>query len=243
MKPSRLFALLLLCFVLWIVSKNADEWVRSWGSYSLIAEGLPRINAVLLPLGIFLSLQALMTGGKAGYGKGATLQTSHPENSVGVHVDDTNWRRHTGWLAIGFVILYAFFLGSFLLAIFISRMSSERWENRVVKPDLASLLREHYSAPAGEAHLASAQNIYTLSGTGIPYLAADHSYRLYKPTARDEARWRSTQQTWAQDARNLADMKRQGQRPLNLLIFSFGALILTFLIGTVRLMNAKLPPS
>ena len=130
---------------------------------SYIQWGSAFLTALLIPIGMFLSIVTLVTC--------------------------SDQKRAFGCNCLGFVILFSLIIGGFSVVTPIMIRVDNSLDIIGSRDALPKLLSKLQTIEDAEKRQVIAGGIYVLFGVAVPYKTEDGSYTVYHPTARDEERW------------------------------------------------------
>ncbi len=166
MKTIHLNLLLAGTCLAWFIPWQGKQWYPTVFGSSYIQWTSAIITALLLSLGMFLSIRTLF---------------SHPKQ-----------RRSTGWICVGFVIIFSINLGLHgLISPMVVRVNSLLADSSA--NIMLMLMQNLQEAETEKSRQRYAQAIYTFSGFAMPYQTEDNGYVVYQPTEKDKELWARNQ--------------------------------------------------
>jgi len=215
MKTKMLKWLLVITFLVWFLTWQGKRlYPALFGGY-ILQWSVVAMTAILIPLGMFFSVQALFRNRSS--------------------------RRDAGWTCIGFVAFFSFIVAFHvsitpMLVRIANTMDSFSSSDDLI---LAKVLKGLYSENKSAERLKRAQLVYHISGVSMPYQLEDGSYTTFNPVKKDIDAWEETQAIHKKSM-EIRDMVDWQLRQLPDISGGYiGAFFLVFLIGILFSMYSR----
>jgi hypothetical protein len=215
MKTKHLGWLLVATYLVWFIPWQAKQLSPAiFGTSYILQWGSSVVSALLLSLGLFLSIRAL-------------------------HLCSPEKRRDAGWICIGFTTLFCLVMGSFGVGGPMFARTSCLLNELSANDAMLRLMPKLQEAKTEKHRQKIARGIYVFTGVAVPYQTDSGTYITYSPTQKDSDSWTQNQtlEVKRKETQELVDWQlKQWPWLTSLYIGSFFA---TFVIGSLILIYKK----